>query len=188
MKRLLQFAVAAAMVAGLHGPKPAGAVDLAGAWATSADECPNVFVRRGRAKQIEFAALSDQHGGGFIVEADRLRGKFARCKIKTQEGGWRHREHHRGLRDRHHAFQRPVQPQDARAEQDIADLSGHRGHGDQLSPLSDLIVVAVDEQARAPGRVDSYQRSGAAADQYWRDLRWGAGFRHLCCPETWRNI
>ena len=85
MKRFLQFAVAAAMAAGLHGPSQAGAVDLSGAWATSADECPNVFVRRGRAKQIDFAALSDQHGGGFIVEADRLRGKFARCKIKSRK-------------------------------------------------------------------------------------------------------
>lgn len=85
MKRLLQFAVVAVMIAGPHGPSQAGAVDLAGAWATSADECPNVFVRRGRAKQIEFAAMSDQHGGGFIVEADRLRGKFARCKIKSKK-------------------------------------------------------------------------------------------------------
>ena len=85
MNRLLQFAVAAAMVAGLYAPGQAGAVDLSGAWATSADECPNVFVRKGRAKQIEFAAMSDQHGGGFIVEADRLRGKFARCKIKTKK-------------------------------------------------------------------------------------------------------
>jgi hypothetical protein len=85
MKRLLQFAVATAMAAGLHGPGPAVAADLSGAWATSADECSNVFVRRGRAKQIEFSALSDQHGGGFIVEADRLRGKFARCKIKSRK-------------------------------------------------------------------------------------------------------
>jgi hypothetical protein len=85
MRRLLQFAVIAAMVAGLHAPKQASAVDLAGAWASSADECPNVFVRRGRAKQIEFSALSDQHGGGFIVEADRLRGKFARCKVKSRK-------------------------------------------------------------------------------------------------------
>lgn len=85
MNRLLQFAVAAAMVTGLHGPSQAGAVDLSGAWATSADECRNVFVRKGRAKQIEFTALSDQHGGGFIVEADRLRGRFARCKIKTRK-------------------------------------------------------------------------------------------------------
>src|SRR5829696_5260347 len=87
MRRLLQFAVIGAMVAGLHDSKQAGAVDLAGAWASSADECPNVFVRRGRAKQIEFAAMSDQHGGGFIVEADRLRGKFARCRIKKKEDG-----------------------------------------------------------------------------------------------------
>ena len=85
MKRLFQFAVAAAMDRGLHGPKAAAAVDLSGAWATSADECSNVFVRKGRAKQIEFSALSDQHGGGFIVEADRLRGKFARCKIKSRK-------------------------------------------------------------------------------------------------------
>ena len=32
-----------------------------------------------------FAALSEQHGGGFIVEADRLREKFANCKIKTRK-------------------------------------------------------------------------------------------------------
>jgi hypothetical protein len=85
MNRLLQFAVAAAFAAGLHDSRQAGAVDLFGAWATSADQCRNVFARKGRAKQIEFTVRSDQHGGGFIVEADRLRGKFARCKIKTKK-------------------------------------------------------------------------------------------------------
>lgn len=85
MNRLLQFAVAAVLVVGLHDPGQAGTSDLSGAWATSADECRNVFARRGRAKQIEFTTFSDQHGGGFIVEADRLRGKFARCKIKTRK-------------------------------------------------------------------------------------------------------
>ena len=75
----------AAMLTGLLRPEQAGAVDLAGAWATDADQCRHVFVRRGRASQIEFTAFSDQHGGGFIVEADRLRGKFARCKIKTMK-------------------------------------------------------------------------------------------------------
>ena len=85
MKRLLRLAVAAAMVAGLHVPRLAAAVDLSGAWASNEDVCSKVFVRRGRAKQIEFTALSDQYGGGFIVEADRLRGKFARCKIKTKK-------------------------------------------------------------------------------------------------------
>src|SRR5829696_659462 len=85
MKRLLRYTIAAVIVVGLHGPRLAIAADLSGAWATSSDECSNVFVRRGRAKQIEFAAMSDQHGGGFIVEADRLRGKFARCKIKSRK-------------------------------------------------------------------------------------------------------
>ena len=73
------------MLAALLRPEQAGAIDLSGAWATSADECLDVFVRKGRARQIEFTALSDQHGCGFIVEADRLRGKFARCKIKTKK-------------------------------------------------------------------------------------------------------
>ena len=140
------------------------AVDLSGAWASHADECCKVFVRRGRAKQIEFTAMSDQHGGGFIVEADRLRGKFASCKIKTKKEDGQTREHHRGLRDRYHAFQRPVQPEDARAEQDIADVSGHRGYGDQLPPLSDLIIVA---RRQGQGRLIHIKGSGAAADQCW---------------------
>ena len=169
MKRLLQFAVAAAIVAGLHDPQQAGAVDLAGAWATSADECPNVFVRRGRAKQIEFSALSDQHGGGFIVEADRLRGKFARCKIKSRKEDGDTVNIIAGCAT--DIMLSNVQFSLKILEQDITDISRHRGHGDQLSPLSDLIVVAVDEQGRAPGRVDSYQRSDAAVDQYRRDLR-----------------
>jgi hypothetical protein len=61
------------------------AVDLSGAWATDADQCRQVFIRKGRANQIGFATFSEQHGGGFIVEADRLRGKFASCKIKTKK-------------------------------------------------------------------------------------------------------
>ena len=56
MNRLLQCAIAAAFVVGPHDPGQAGSVDLSGAWATSVDECRNVFARRGRAKQIEFTA------------------------------------------------------------------------------------------------------------------------------------
>jgi hypothetical protein len=63
----------------------ARAVDLTGAWATNADECRNVFVRKGKANQIGFARLSEMHGGGFIVEPDRLVGRFAKCKIKTRK-------------------------------------------------------------------------------------------------------
>jgi hypothetical protein len=80
----LKFAMAA-MLTGLLLAEDAHAVDLSGAWATNADQCSNVFTRKGRANLIAFTALSQQHGGGFIVEADRLRGKFASCRIKNRK-------------------------------------------------------------------------------------------------------
>jgi hypothetical protein len=79
------FAMVASMWTGLLLPGEAHAVDLSGAWAAHADECSEVFIRKGRANQIGFRALSGQHGGGSIVEADRLRGKFASCKIKSRK-------------------------------------------------------------------------------------------------------
>ena len=81
------FRIVAAMtvLSGLLPVARAQAVDLTGAWASDADNCKQVFVRKGRAKQIGFTALSQQHGGGFIVEADRLRGKFASCRIKNRK-------------------------------------------------------------------------------------------------------
>jgi hypothetical protein len=84
MDRSVKFAIAASALSGLLAMGEAHAVDLSGAWATHADECGKVFVRKGRANQIAFAPMSDQHGGGFIIEADRLRGKFATCKIKSK--------------------------------------------------------------------------------------------------------
>jgi L-rhamnose mutarotase len=48
-------------------------------------QIPATGPHHGRANQIGFTALSEQHGGGFIVEADRLRGKFASCRIKTKK-------------------------------------------------------------------------------------------------------
>jgi hypothetical protein len=61
------------------------ALELTGAWATSADQCANVFIRKGRANDIAFAEFSDAHGGGFIAERNRLRGKFAKCTIKVKK-------------------------------------------------------------------------------------------------------
>ena len=61
------------------------AVDLAGAWATNADACDRVFIGKGRANQIGFIEFSDQYGGGFIIEAGRLRRKFASCGIKSRK-------------------------------------------------------------------------------------------------------
>jgi hypothetical protein len=83
MNRYLKCVIAAG--AGLCLVKQSHAFNLSGAWATDADQCRDVFVRRGRANQIGFTARSEQHGGGFIVEADRLRGKFASCKVKTRK-------------------------------------------------------------------------------------------------------
>ena len=85
MDRLPKLAMAVLTWASLILSDRADAVDLSGAWATNADKCGQVFVRKGRANQIGFTMHSDQHGGGFIVEADRLRGKFATCKIKARK-------------------------------------------------------------------------------------------------------
>ncbi len=74
-----------AMITAVLLPECAGAVELTGAWAPDADQCGKVFVRRGRAGQIDFTEFSGVYGGGFIIEADRLRGKFAKCKIKTRK-------------------------------------------------------------------------------------------------------
>ena len=74
-----------AMSAILASPECAQAFDLAGAWATSADQCGKVFARKGRANQVTFRNFSGVYGGGFIAEPDRLRGKFENCTIKSRK-------------------------------------------------------------------------------------------------------
>jgi hypothetical protein len=61
----------------------ASAFDLNGAWASDADNCAKVFVRKGA--QMSFADMSDVFGGGFIIEGDQITGKFARCRIKAKK-------------------------------------------------------------------------------------------------------
>jgi hypothetical protein len=61
------------------------AFELTGAWATSADKCGKVFARRGRANQVGFTSFSGAHGGGFIADANRLRGKSESCSIKSKK-------------------------------------------------------------------------------------------------------
>jgi len=61
------------------------AFELAGAWATSAEQCGKVFARKGRANQVSFTNFSGVYGGGFIAEANRLRGKFEKCSIKSRK-------------------------------------------------------------------------------------------------------
>lgn len=64
-------------------PGPAGAFDLNGAWASDADNCAKVFVRKGT--QMTFADMSDVYGGGFMIDGDQITGKFARCRIKAKK-------------------------------------------------------------------------------------------------------
>lgn len=61
----------------------AGAVELNGAWATSAEQCDKVFVREGG--KLGFTEMSELYGGGFIVDGNQLIGKSARCTVKARK-------------------------------------------------------------------------------------------------------
>lgn len=87
MSVLRKLVVATALAAGpaLLLPQDANAFELTGAWATSADQCGKVFARKGRANQVNFTNFSGVYGGGFIAEANRVRGKFENCRIKSRK-------------------------------------------------------------------------------------------------------
>ena len=83
--RKLVLATAISLCSALLSPQQANAFELTGAWATSADQCTKVFTRKGRANQVSFTNFSGVHGGGFIAESDRLRGKFKSCSVKSRK-------------------------------------------------------------------------------------------------------
>lgn len=62
---------------------PANATDLNGAWATDASVCNKVFAKKG--SEISFQPGSDEFGGGFILEGDRIRGQMQTCNIKARK-------------------------------------------------------------------------------------------------------
>src|SRR5882757_6385399 len=82
MKYSFRNAALSALLVGASLPMPGSAVafDLNGAWASDADNCAKVFVRKGA--QVSFAEMSEVYGGGFIIEGDQITGKFARCRIR----------------------------------------------------------------------------------------------------------
>src|SRR5260221_12955407 len=82
----LQGAAAMLFSLGIVLPAQADAFELTGAWASQADLCKLVFTKKGN--QVAFAEFSDLFGSGFIVDGSRIRGKSARCTIKSkkQEG------------------------------------------------------------------------------------------------------
>src|ERR1700744_3474237 len=61
----------------------AHAFDLTGAWATNAEQCNKVFVKKG--DRINFAQFSEEFGGGFVVDGNEVRSKAARCTIKSRK-------------------------------------------------------------------------------------------------------
>jgi hypothetical protein len=62
---------------------PVLAFDLNGAWATAMSVCGKVFKKQG--SQIEVTSVSDLYGGGFIIDGDRVRGKFFNCNIESKK-------------------------------------------------------------------------------------------------------
>jgi hypothetical protein len=61
---------------------PASAFELSGTWATSSSACNQVFIKKDGA--IAFRQDSDQYGGGFILEGDRVRGQMQTCTINRR--------------------------------------------------------------------------------------------------------
>ena len=84
LRNLVLAAVVSLCSASLSAQR-ANAFELTGAWATSADQCTKVFTRKGRANQVSFTNFSGVYGGGFMAEADRLKGKFENCLIKSRK-------------------------------------------------------------------------------------------------------
>jgi hypothetical protein len=77
--------VAAILGGSLLSPQELKAFELVGAWATNGNQCGKIFVRKGRANQVHFSSFSGVYGGGFIAEANRLRGKYETCLIKSRK-------------------------------------------------------------------------------------------------------
>ena len=63
-------------------PAQAWAVDLTGAWASDPSQCNKVFKKSKTG--IAFQRDSDVYGAGFVADGNQLRGRTARCTIKSR--------------------------------------------------------------------------------------------------------
>jgi hypothetical protein len=61
----------------------ARAFDLNGAWASDGSACDKIFQMKNKIASIR--RDSDLYGSGFIVEGNQLRGKVAKCAIKSRK-------------------------------------------------------------------------------------------------------
>ena len=64
-------------------PAQAWAVDLTGAWASDANQCGKIFKKTKKWNHIP--RESDVYGAGFIADGNQLRGRAARCTIKSRK-------------------------------------------------------------------------------------------------------
>ena len=64
-------------------PTQAWAIDLTGAWASDASQCGKVFKKT--KSGITFQRESDVYGAGFIADGNQLKGRTARCTIKSRK-------------------------------------------------------------------------------------------------------
>ena len=64
-------------------PAQAWAVDLTGAWASDVSQCGKVFKKN--KSGITFQQDSDIYGAGFVADGNQLRGRTARCTIKSRK-------------------------------------------------------------------------------------------------------
>ena len=71
------------LCSGLLLTSQARAFDLNGAWATGADQCSKVFVKKG--DKISFVQFSEKFGGGFVADGNDVRSKTARCTITSRK-------------------------------------------------------------------------------------------------------
>jgi hypothetical protein len=71
------LAAALSLIASAH------AIDLNGLWSSDPALCDKIFIKKG--KQVAFSPLSDLYGSGFILDGNRIRGKIARCTIKSRK-------------------------------------------------------------------------------------------------------
>ena len=83
MKGKLPMLAAAYAAAWMTISGPAHAADLNGPWATAASVCNQVFIKKDGL--ISFRPDSDQYGGGFIMEGNKVRGQVQSCTIKARK-------------------------------------------------------------------------------------------------------
>ena len=79
----IRCAAAVMLAACIACASNAQAFDLTGRWASAPEACDKIFA--GKGSKTSMRRDSDLYGSGFIVEGNRIRGRTARCTIKSSK-------------------------------------------------------------------------------------------------------